>query len=196
MAIISCNKNNIVGSLFSKHYPNISKTWVISTPKELIAAMLPFGQMSRSSSPNSLLQATKINVPTSKHPNNYVSLPLILPTFTVPNWIGQLPAGLLPWHELARAIKSSIIDTTFIQYWGINFTVGWTSWHKHIIRLGNCVLPEATFDWNTSSKLNQHKGRDLRHPILAFGQSPVFSQLRLPSDLSGVGFWVEGIICP
>ena len=110
-------------------------------------------------------------------------LPLIVSEYSVPNRIGQFPAGLLPWPEVAWTIKSSVVDLTFIQYLGINFTLGCPSWQKPFISLENWVfLPNTSYRQYTSSKLNQHatcldlhqyhsKGRDMRHPKHAFCRS-------------------------
>ena len=125
--IISCNRNEVVDPLFSKLYLNISKTWLTSTSKELKNAILSFDQIDRSSAPSSLLQTAKINFLTYKHLSNFSSttyctfeatfpLPFIVPTFTVPNRLGEFPAGLSPWPEVARTIKFSAIDATFIHY--------------------------------------------------------------------------------
>ena len=112
--------------------------------------------MGQSSSPSSLLQATKIYFPTWKHFNNVSSI-TFKPTYTVSNWIRQFPVGLSPWPETARTIKSSIIDRTFIHYWGINFTVRCPSWHKIVISPESWVfLPQTLPHQYTSTKLNQH----------------------------------------
>ena len=50
-----------------------------------------------------------------------LALPLIVPTFTVPKRIRLFPAGLPSWPDVACINNSSILDTTFIQYWSVKF---------------------------------------------------------------------------
>ena len=110
-------------------------------------------------------------------------LPVVVPTFTVLNRIGPFPGSLSLWHEVAQTVKYSIIDATFIQYWGINFTVGCPSWHKLVANLVNWVFLLETpshdahqgnqIKYATCTGLHQYhnKGRDLRHWTLDFSRA-------------------------
>ena len=145
--------------------------------------------MGQYSSPSSLLETTKICFPTWKHFNNVVSSITFKPTYTVLNWIGQFLAGLSPWAEAAQTIKSSIIDITFIHYWGINFTVRCPSWHKIVISPGSWeFLPQTPSHQYTSTKLNQHANcPDLLSDCI---NKPCF-HLPLPNYSRGVNFFSQ-----
>ena len=148
--IIYCNRNDIVDLLFSKHSLKTSKTWLISTPNELIDAILSFDQTGQSSSPSSLLQARKINFLACKHLNNFPSSTTYCTNIYRPKLIRTISSGASPWPEVAQTIKSSVINTTFFQYWGISFTDGCPSWYKPVISWGNWVI----FTRDTISLIN------------------------------------------
>ena len=44
---------------------------------------------------------------------------LSISTTSIPQTLKTFTVGLWPWPEVAQTIKSTIIDATFIQYWGI-----------------------------------------------------------------------------